>query len=62
MLPIVSKNVDNDQYGVRMMSSFFKEFRINAHLRSASVGKTKGVPYRVLFQLVFLLAFLGKNL
>ena len=62
MFPIVSKNMDNDQYGVRMMSSFFKEFRINAHLRSASTGKNKGVPYRVLFQLVFLLAFLGKNL
>jgi hypothetical protein len=44
------------------MSSFFKEFWLNARLRFASSGKNKGVLRRILFQLVFFITFPGWDL
>ena len=45
-----------------MISAFFKEFQVNTHLRTASTGKSKGIPLGMVFKLVFLLVFMGKNL
>ena len=62
MAPIIADTLINDQSGERMISAFFKEFRVNTHLRTASTGKSKGIPLGMVFKLVFLLVFMGKNL
>ena len=44
-----------------IIDSFFKKFSFSELLRKANIRKTKGAPPLAIFNLIFSLAFSGKN-